>query len=105
MPKRNRDLPNDISNQWPGVLDEIDIQVVPVEYISTVEIRFTDGNVWLVDVAKDRQNTNIDDIEASLEGLIEEYEEHIEGVNFVLDVKRVKQDIQKRTKFFMKKKK
>lgn len=45
------------------------------------------------------------DVEEVLNDLFIEYEDEIENVNFVLDVKRVKEDIQKRTAYFLKKKK
>lgn len=93
---------------WPGILDEIDIKVVPVEYINSVEVLFTDGNTWSIEIDKtDSQDADqaAVELEDSLESLFEEYEDVIEGVNFVLDVEKVKKDITARTKLFMKKKK
>jgi len=93
---------------WPGILDEIEIKYVPVEYISSVEVNFTDGNTWSIEVDRDEvgdSEEGAQELEDSLESLFEEYEDVIEGVNFILDVEKVKEDITSKTKTFMKRKK
>ena len=93
---------------WPGILDEIEIKYVPVEYISSVEVTFTDGNSWSIEIEKAGEDTTEDEaqeLEDSLESLFEEYEDVIEGVNFILDVEKVKEDITSKTKSLMKRKK
>lgn len=102
MPKSKKISP-EVTEQWPGILDEVDIQVVPIQYIKSVEVKFDDGKVWVMDV--DHEHADADELEYALEGLLEEYEDTIQGVNFVVDIPRVKQDITKRTRLFMKKKK
>jgi len=100
--------PEDDKNSWPGILDEIEIKVVPVEYINSVEVQFTDGNTWAIEIDKsdtDDSEQAAAELEDSLESLFEEYEDVIAGVNFILDVEKVKEDITARTKTFMKKKK
>ena len=99
---KNKKLPEQVAGSWPGVLDEIDIQVVPVEYVKTVEVKFDNGDTWIIEIDSDDLD-NQDDLEGSIETLIEEYQDTIEGVNFVLDVEKIKSDITKRTKTFMKK--
>ena len=99
MPKNKRDIS---TSSWPGVLDEIDIKVIPVEYVKNIEVHFDNGTVWLIDVDPEESKDSID-LEESIESLIEEYEDTINGVNFVLDVEKVKKDITQRTKHFMKK--
>ena len=105
MPK-NRKVASEVVEEWPGVMDEIDIKVVPVQYMKAVEIRFVDGNTWIMDI--DQEIDNIDgaqDLEDNLEELIEEYQDTIEGINFVVDIAKVKKDITKRTHIFLKKRK
>lgn len=104
----DKELPKETTDSWPGILDEIEIKVVPVEYINSVEVQFTDGNTWSIEIAKDETQDSEQaaaELEESLESLFEEYEDVIEGVNFILDVDKVKEDITERTKSFMKKKK
>ena len=104
----DNDQPKETADTWPGILDEIEIKVVPVEYINSVEIQFTDGNSWSIAIDKSEVQDSeqaAEELEESLESLFDEYEDVIEGVNFILDVEKVKEDITERTKSFMKKKK
>jgi hypothetical protein len=103
----DNELPEE-ANSWPGVLDEIEIKYVPVEYISSVEVTFSDGKTWSIEIDKESAagtDEEARELEDSLEDLFEEYEDVIEGVNFILDIEKVKKDITDRTKLFMKKKK
>jgi len=97
-------LPQDVINHWPEIFKEIDVEVIPIEYLHSVKIYFTDGKVWDIDVAKSRKQTDTD-IETALEELFDQYEDNIENIDFRLDTDRVKKDIQSRTHKFMKKRK
>lgn len=68
-----------------------------------MRIIFHDGKIWEVDIEKSLQSPNADSIEKEIETLIEQYNDHIENIDFRLNVQKVKQDITKRTKFFLKK--
>ena len=99
VPKNN--LPKHVVDVWPEVLKDVDIQVVPLEYLHSVRVTFVDGKVWEIDVEKSKAKDL--NIENSLEELFEEYEDSIANVDFRLDTERVKADITKRTHQFMKK--
>jgi hypothetical protein len=101
VPKRK--ISQEVTDHWPGVLDEVDIRVVPIEYIQSIEVKFDDGKIWVMDV--DDQKSDAESLEYALEELLQQYEDVIDGVNFVVDIPKVKADITKRTKLFMKKKK
>ena len=104
VPKaKNKKLPQDVVDHWPEVFKDVDIKVVPVKYLHSVRVFFTDGKVWDIDVAKTRQKKDAKDIEASLEELFNNYQDSIDNVDFRLDTARVKSDIQGRTRSFMKK--
>ncbi len=106
MPKaKNKKLPQDIIDHWPEVFQDVDIKVVPVKYLHSVRVFFTDGKVWDIDVAKTRQKKDAKDIEKSLEELFSNYQDSIDNVDFRLDTARVKADIQGRTRHFMKRRK
>ena len=45
------------------------------------------------------------ELEDSLEELLDEYADTIEGVNFVVDIAKVKKDVTRRTHIFLKKRK
>lgn len=102
MPKRKK-LPQEVIDQWPEVLGDVNIEVIPVEYLDSINVYFTDGKVWEIDIAKSRSKTL--NIEAAIEDLFAEYEDVIDNVNFRLNTKKVKEDITNRTRLFMKKRK
>lgn len=105
MPRKNK-LSKEVIDKWPEVLGNIDIKVVPTEYIKAVEVTFTDGKVWIIENDPNRSiQSNAEAFEQSMEDLMAEYEDVLQSVNFVVDMERVKKDITKRTKIFMKKKK
>lgn len=103
MPKR-KPLPSEVVDTWPEIFDHIDIEVVPIEYLHSVLVHFTDGKIWEIDVKTSLKKKNVD-IETALEDLFDQYEEEIESIDFRLDTAKVKKDIKKRTEIFMKKRK
>ena len=104
MPKKPRSLDPEIVNSWPEIFKDVNIEVVPIEYLDSVHIRFKDGKSWEVDVKKSLTKPDLD-IETALEDLLQHYEDVIDTVDFRLDTAKVKKDIKKRTAIFMKKRK
>jgi len=100
-------LPPSIVEQWPEVLKDIEIKAVPAEYLKAVNVTFTDGEVWIIDVHKgltdDDQSEML--IEDALEEFFAEYNDTIVQVEFQLDAPALISDIKSRTKTFMKKRK
>lgn len=101
MPKQK--LPQDVVQHWPEVLKDIDVKVVPMEYLRALRVTFKDKRVWEVDLRKGNQMEKT--LEEVIEDFFEEYGDKIDSVDFRLDTKKVKLDIQKRTNIFMKKRK
>ena len=107
MPKKpKRIVSPDVVDQWPEIFDDIEIKSIPVEYLRSIYVHFQDGKVWDIDIdqtkVKAGGKTSLED---SIEALFEEYEDSIVHVDFRLDTEKVKRDIQKRTAYFMKKRK
>ena len=99
----NNKLPPQIIKTWPDILGDIEVDVLPIEYLDSVRIFFTSGKVWEIDVAKSLEKNSTEDLELTIESIFEEYDDAIENVDFRLDTKRIKADIKKRTHQFMKK--
>lgn len=108
MPKKDapeNQLPPEVIQHWPEIFEDLDIKVVPLEYLHSVRVFFKDGKVWEIDLEKSKKFTDEGTLEDTLEELFEEYDEHIKNVDFRLDTQRLKNDIQNRTRYFMKKRK
>lgn len=100
MPKRKVDTEDNSS--WENILDEIDMDYLPIEYISNIVIRFKDGTTWDINIDDSRKKQSQEQIEESLDQLFEEYEPHIETLDFRLDLDRVKHDVSRRVYRFLK---
>jgi hypothetical protein len=98
-------LSKDVIDSWPEILEDIDIQVVPIEYLDSIRVSFVDGKIWDIDIAKSIKNGVDFDIEDALEDIFDEYQDSIAGVDFRLDTEKVKRDIKNRTAQFLKKRK
>jgi hypothetical protein len=107
VPKNKKNnLPKDVIDSWPEVFNNIEINTVPMKYLRSVLIYFKDGNVWDIDMTKPKnKNLTSEEIEDSIEQILYEYDDHIVNVDFELNVAKVKRDITKRTKYFLKKRK
>ena len=73
---------------------------IPLEYMSTVVVKFLDGKEWEIDINKSKQNEL--DVETILDDFFEEYQDTIDTVDFRLDLQQLKKDIGKRTHKFLK---
>lgn len=73
---------------------------IPLEYIKIVIVKFLDGNVWEIDIAKSKHE--VEDVEVTLADFFEEYDGQIDSVDFRLDTEQLKHDISKRTARFLK---
>lgn len=99
--KKSNKLPPEVITHWPEVFDEIDMNVVPLEYLHSIRVTFNDGKVWDIDL-RSPKNQEVSDVQDSLDDLFDEYQDQIQTVDFRLDTERVKKDITRRTKRFLK---
>jgi|TARA_B110000977_G_scaffold197114_1_gene278896 hypothetical protein len=103
VPKKKK-LPAAVIDTWPEIFNDLSVDVVPIEYLHSVNVKFSDGKIWEIDVKKSLQKSNVN-LETALEELFAHYEDSIDSINFRLDTEKVKYDIKKRTAQFMKKRK
>lgn len=105
MPRKtSKQLDKDLIDQWPEILEEINLSAIPIFYLHSIIITFFDGNVWKVTISEeDRKIT--DDLSETLNTLFKNYGKDIENVDFRLDIEKIKKDITKLTKKFLKRKK
>jgi hypothetical protein len=102
--KPKNKLPDNIVAHWPEIFNDIELRVVPIKYLHSVKVYFSDGKIWDVDVEKTKKSQNHAEIEQSLTNLFKAQEDVIEYIDFRLDVNKIKEDIQKQTMSFLKRK-
>lgn len=100
-------LPPEVIKHWPEVLKDVEIKAIPIEYIHSAQVYFHDGKIWQIDIDEhDASSSNdVNAIENSLETFLTEYNDEISHVDFRLNTAKVVEDVKKRTKSFMKKRK
>ena len=101
MPQGRKKLPPEVIDHWPEVFEDIEISIVPLEYLHSVRVGFTDGKIWDIAI-KSKTSDSVEDLQTALDDLFEEYQDSIKSVDFRLDTDKVKRDITQRTKRFLK---
>lgn len=96
-------LPKDVIDSWPEIFSDIHVHAVPLEYLDSMRITFENGKVWDINIATYAKQADVNDLESHLKELLSTYEESIEHIDFRLDVAKVKKDVIKHTKSFLKK--
>ena len=97
MPKR---LPDDVVRYGPEVFEEIDVHTLPLEYLTSIKVAFRKGSVWEIDCnAKKQTGANL---EKSISDLFNTYQKEITHVDFRLNTAKLKRDVEKKTRAFLK---
>jgi hypothetical protein len=102
---KGRILPKDVIDCWPEVFGEVKLRVLPLRYLHAVLITFKDGKTWEVKITQEDQKRGWDSFESSLSELFKSYENRIDNIDFRLNTDKIKTDIEKSTRRFLKKKK
>lgn len=100
-----KSLPKDVIDHWPEVFEEIKLTALPLKYLRAVLINFKDGRIWEIRVTAATRQSGWSSFEEKLSELFKTYEERIDNVDFKLDTAKIKVDIEKSTKKFLKKRK
>lgn len=103
--KVRKPLNQDVVDQWPEILNDVNLSAIPIYYLHTVVITFNDGNVWNVVLKKEHKESDGEKFTETLNELFGNYEGQIQHVDFRLDIDKLKKDITKTTNKFMKRKK
>ena len=105
MTKTGRILPKDVIEHWPEVFGEVQLNVIPLRYLHTVLVNFKNGKIWEIKITAQTKRDGWSAFEKNLSDICKNYEDSIDNVDFKLDTKLVKKDIERSTQKFLKKKK
>ena len=97
---KSKRLPLEVVSKWPDVFGDVDVRAIPLEYLDSLRVRFNNGKTWEVTV--DLTKTPVKQLEKTLKDLFNTYDSSIKHVDFKLDTDRIKKDVQKRTRKFIK---
>lgn len=99
-----RKLPKDVIESWPEILGDINLDVLPIKYLSAVLVNFKDGTTWEIKITNKIKNGDWAEFEQTLLDLHSTYDHSIKNIDFKLDVLRIKKDIEASTIKFLRKK-
>jgi hypothetical protein len=100
-----RFLPKDVVDKWPEIFGEVTLKVVPVCYLHTVKVTFKNNQIWEIAINNRIKSGDWDYIELQLKEMVQQYNSEIDSVDFRLDIEKIKKDVLKTTKKFLKDKK
>ena len=98
-------LPKEVVAHWPEIFSDLHVESIPVEYLLSIKVTFKDGKNWEIRLKNNRQKMTNKELEKQITELFKTYGAAIKNVDFRLDTNKVKADITKRTKTFLKKRK
>ena len=98
-------LPKEVVAHWPEIFSDLHVESIPVEYLLSFKVTFKDGKNWEIRLKNNRQKMTNKELEKQITELFKTYGDAIKNVDFRLDTNKVKADITKRTKTFLKKRK
>ena len=98
-------LPKEVVAHWPEIFSDLHVESIPVEYLLSIKVTFKDGKNWEIRLKNNRQRMTNKELEKQITELFKTYGDAIKNVDFRLDTNKVKADITKRTKTFLKKRK
>ena len=90
--------PRHLVKEWPEVFEDLYMNTMPVAYLDSVRLDFTDGRVWEIDVKNELTKQTADGIADVLINTLQEYKDEIKKIDFKVDVERLKKDIKDSSK-------
>ncbi len=85
---------------WQDIFNTVNFDYLPVEYLNSLLVKFKDGRNWEIDLrSKEQERKSNDKI---LQDFFQQYNKEIVHIDFRVDLKKVKNDVSKRTKRFLK---
>ena len=97
---KSKRLPVEVVSKWPDVFGDVDVHAIPLEYLDSLRVRFNNGKT--LEVTVDLTKNPVKQLEKTLKDLFNTYDSSIKHVDFKLDTDRIKKDVQKRTRKFIK---
>jgi len=73
------------------------MNTMPVAYVDTMILEFTDGRVWQIDIKDQLKDTDPNDVAKKLLGTLSEFKDTIKKIDFKINVQKLKNDIKNRT--------
>ncbi len=88
----------DFIKQWEHIIDDVDKQKIPVEFISKLVIKLSGKRQQTINIKRFlSQGLEPHQIEEAVSRKLAEYDEFITGVEFVLNIESITETVQPET--------
>jgi len=85
-------------HKWKGIISDVDKTDIPLECINKIVLKLSNRRQKSLNILKlKNQGFDMDDIENMFKSFLDQYQEEIQDVNFVLDIATVASIIQPET--------
>ncbi len=98
MPKKLFRPPESVVKQWPEIFEDMYMSSMPLYYTKSIQIKFDNGRIWQLNIEEMVVEHGSDALSNKLLETFREYQNDISGVEFDIDVKKLKKDIKKSIK-------
>lgn len=91
-------MDNDIFKKWEHLVEGVEKERIPVEFIKKLMLRMSGRRQKTINVANlVLQGLDPDEIEEAISSVLEEYDEDIISIEFILDIEGIAETVQPET--------
>ena len=94
MQKRQFKVSDQIVKQWPEVFEDLYMNTMPLEYLESMTLEFSNGRIWKIDVLEQIEHQNRNDIANQILNTFDEYKNEITKIDFRIDIDRLRNSIE-----------
>jgi hypothetical protein len=98
VPKNLFRPPSHLIKEWPEVFEDLYMNTMPVAYLDSLRIEFSDGRIWEIDVQDQLTEVEADAMADRLLSIFNEYRDDIKKIDFKMNIEKLKKDIKNETK-------
>jgi hypothetical protein len=73
------------------------MNTMPVAYLDIIQLEFSDGRVWEIDIREELNKQDANSIADTLINTLQEFKDDIKKIDFKIDIERLKKDISSET--------
>ena len=89
--------PRHLIKEWPEVFEDLYMDTMPVAYVDTMILEFTDGRIWEINIKDQLKTSDPDSVAEKLLNTLSEYKDTIKKLDFKINIEQLKNDIKNRT--------
>ena len=101
MQQPRPNVSNQIVKQWPEVFKNLYMDTMPLEYLETMTLEFSNGRIWKIDVMEQIEQQNRIDIADRILNTFDEYKDEIIKIDFRIDVEKLRNNTKDSTNNFL----